>query len=315
MRVTLNLATRPYTDIGPALKRLRIAMAVLVVLGGALLLGLRAVHQKAEEARATEQKVQTRIDAINSERQGYQDRMRQPANAQLLTQVGALNQFFDEKTFSWTLAMEDLETVLPGGVQVVSLEPSRDPKTGRITLKLHVVGARDRADDLVENLEHSRHFLLPHIASESSDSSNGPNERFEPVSASNRFNFELLAEYNSAAPVDRKADKAQQEETRHEEMKHETVSRAAKPTANGQRVPPPVLPNVPQRIAPPLNVPPAPGMAPGRPAYTGTVPPRGNPYPNRIPSQFPAPNRDPNSYPNPNQNPIPNPNSHPGGPQ
>jgi type IV pilus assembly protein PilN len=320
MRVTLNLATRPYIDIGPAVKRLRIAMAVLVVLGGALLLGLRAVHQKAEEARATEQKVQTRIDAINRERQGYQDRMRQPANAQLLTQVGALNQFFDEKTFSWTLAMEDLETVLPGGVQVVSLDPSRDSKTGRITLKLHVVGARDRADDLVENLEHSRHFLLPHIVSESSDSTGGPNERFEPVSASNRFNFELLAEYNPAAPVDRKAEKAQQEETRHEEIKHEKVSRAPKPTANGQRALPPVLPsvlpNAPQRrLAPPLNVPPAPGMAPGRPPYTGTLPARPGPYPNRIPSQFPVPNRNPNSYPNPNQNPIPNPNSHPGGPQ
>ena len=104
--------------------------------------------------------MQSKIDAINRERQGYQDLMRQPANAQLLTQVGTLNQLFDEKTFSWTLAMEDLETVLPGGVQVTTLEPVRD-KTGNITLKLRVVGPRDRAVDLVQNLEHSRHFLLP----------------------------------------------------------------------------------------------------------------------------------------------------------
>jgi type IV pilus assembly protein PilN len=305
MRVTLNLATRPYIDIGPAVKRLRISMAVLVVLGGALLLGLRAVHQKAEDARATEQKVQTRIDAINRERQGYQDRMRQPANAQLLTQVAALNQFFDEKTFSWTLAMEDLETVLPGGVQVVNLQPSRDPKTDRISLKLHVVGARDRADDLVENLEHSRHFLLPHIVSESSDSSNGPNQQFEPVSASNRFNFELLAEYNSAAPVDRKAEKAQQEETRREEMRQ-----VEKPAAGAERV----LPSPqPRRAAQPLAAPASPLAPYARPPYTGAVPPRGNTYPNRLPNQYPVPNRNPNSYPNPNPN--PNPNSHPGGPQ
>ena len=89
-------------------------MAVLVVLGIALGLGLRAVHQKADEARATEASVQGQIDAINQERLGYQNRMRQPENAQLLNQVAALNQLFDEKTFSWTLAMEDLETVLPG---------------------------------------------------------------------------------------------------------------------------------------------------------------------------------------------------------
>ncbi len=225
MRISLNLATRPYSDLGPALKRLRIAMAVLAVLGIALGLGLRAVHQKAEVARATEARVQSKIDAINQERLGYQNMMRLPDNAQLLNQAAALNQLFDEKTFSWTLAMEDLETVLPGGVQVVNLEPSRDPKTGLITLKLRVIGARDRTDDLVQNLEHSRYFLLPHIVSESSESTGGPNERVEPVSASNRFNFELLTEYNAAVPVERKAGK------KHEEEKPSADRKRAGPSA------------------------------------------------------------------------------------
>ncbi len=111
MKITLNLATRPYVDIGPALKRLRIAMAVLAVIAIGLCLGLRAVHQKAGEARATEQRVQSKIDSISRERQGYQEMMRRPANDRLLKQAGKLNQLFDEKTFSWTLAMEDLENV------------------------------------------------------------------------------------------------------------------------------------------------------------------------------------------------------------
>jgi len=41
--------------------------------------------------------------------------MRQPANVQVVAQAEALNKLFDKKTFSWTLAMEDLETVLPAG--------------------------------------------------------------------------------------------------------------------------------------------------------------------------------------------------------
>ncbi len=86
--------------------------------------------------------------------------MRQPANAQVLAQAEALNQLFDEKAFSWTLAMEDLETVLPGGVQVSTIEPVRD-KDGHITLHLRVIGPRDRAVELVQNLEHSKRFLLP----------------------------------------------------------------------------------------------------------------------------------------------------------
>jgi type IV pilus assembly protein PilN len=170
-------------------------------------LGLRAVHQKADEARATEQRVQSKIDAINREREGYQEMMRQPANARLLKEVGMLNQLFDQKTFSWTLAMEDLENVVPGGVQVATLEPTSDEKTGRTTVKLRVVGPRDRADDLVQNLEHSKHFLLPGIVGESSEATGGQADRLEPVSASNRFTFELQAEYNPAAPMERKAQK------------------------------------------------------------------------------------------------------------
>jgi type IV pilus assembly protein PilN len=205
MKISLNLATRSYIDLRPALKRLRIGIAVLAALGLILCLGLRAFHQKAEQARATELQVQRQIDSINQERQGYQAMMRQPDNAQLLAQIDTLNKLFDEKIFSWTLAIEDLETVLPAGVEVTNLEPIRDAKTGQITLKLRVVGPRDHADDLVQNLERSKHFLQPHIVGETSESSGGPNEKMEPVSASNRFNYELLAEYNSSSSADRRA--------------------------------------------------------------------------------------------------------------
>ncbi len=228
MKIALNLATRPYTDLGPAIKRLRIAMAVLAVVGIGLLLGVRAFHQKAEEARATEQQVQTKIDAIQRERQGYEAMMHQPANAQFMKQKDALNQLFEEKTFSWTLAMEDLETVLPGGVQVTTLEPARDTKTGRINLKLRVVGPRDHADDLVQNLEHSRHFLQPHIMGESSETTGGPNERLEPVSASNRFTYELQAEYSPIAPAIRKTERMQTND-----------KPAAETVRIGQNAPPP----------------------------------------------------------------------------
>ena len=205
MRVTLNLATRPYADIGPAIKLLRIAMAVLAVIGIGLGVGLHAFHQRAEEARKTEQQVQSQIDALKLERKGYRELMQQPDNAQLLARSKALNQLIDEKTFSWTLAMEDLETVLPGGVQATTLDPARDTKTGIITLKLRVLGPRDRAVDLVENLEHSKHFLFPNIVSESTESAGGPGERQEPPSASSRVNVELQAQYNPDTALDRKA--------------------------------------------------------------------------------------------------------------
>jgi type IV pilus assembly protein PilN len=195
MRVTLNLATRPFADLGPALKRLRIGIGILVFLAIVFGLGLRALHQKAEEARQRDHSLDGAIARVTQERENYQALMRRPDNAQLLTQADALNKLFDEKAFSWTLAMENLETVLPGGVQVATIEPAR-AKDGHITLHLRVVGPHDRSVGLVRNLEHSRRFLQPRIVGENSEATNSPNQRLEPVSATNRFNFDLQADYN-----------------------------------------------------------------------------------------------------------------------
>jgi type IV pilus assembly protein PilN len=256
VQISLNLASHPYTDFGPAIKRLRIAMGVLVLVALGLLLGLRAFHQRAEEARAREHSLDSQIARIALERQGYQNLMRQPENAQLLAHTIALNQLFGEKAFSWTLAMEDLETVLPGGVQVTQLEPVRD-KTGTITLHLRVVGPRDRAVDLVQNLEHSRRFLLPRIVGESAESTGGAGEKLAPVSASNRVNFDVLADYNTSAPIEHRAQKKPQE--------------AGKPSPEGANLPV-------RRILPahgsPLPVPP--GQPPVRRPYIGPVGPNPN---------------------------------------
>lgn len=258
MQISLNLATHPYTDFGPAIKRLRIAMGVLVLIALGLLLGLRAFHQKAEEARAREHSLDGQIAQIAMERQNYQNLMRQPENAQLLAQTSALNKLFDEKAFSWTLAMEDLETVLPGGVQVTQLEPIRD-KTGTITLHLRVVGPRDRAVDLVENLEHSRRFVQPRIVGESAESTGGPGQQLEPVSASSRVNFDLLADYNTSAAIQQRSEKKQQAELE-----------GGKPTPEGTRLPG-------RRVLPAPPAPAVPGRQSVRHPYTGPARPKPNP--------------------------------------
>jgi type IV pilus assembly protein PilN len=208
MRISLNLATKPFTDIGPTLKRLRVAMGALAIVAILLGVGVYELDQQAQTARQREQTLDAKIARVNNERRGDQAMMREPANAAVLEQAEKLNQLFDEKSFSWTLAMEDLETVLPGGVQVTTLEPVRE-KDGHISVHLRVMGARDKAIELVENLEHSKRFLRPRIVNESAETSGGLNQRVEPVSASNRVNFDLMADYNPAAPGERRPVRAQ----------------------------------------------------------------------------------------------------------
>ena len=125
MKITLNLATRPYADQGPALKRLRIGMGVLAGLLLLLGLGLLHFHQRALKMAAQQDAADASVARIQQEQLGYRTQMQQPANARVLLQAQFLNGLFDEKSFSWTAAMEDLERVLPGGVQVTAIEPSR----------------------------------------------------------------------------------------------------------------------------------------------------------------------------------------------
>jgi len=206
MRITVNLATKPFADIGPAIKRLRMAMGALAIIAIALWVALHFLHNQAEAARARAHSLDGSIAKVNQERQQAQVMMQQPDNAAVLNQVAALNRLIDTKAFSWTLAMEDLESVLPGGVQVTTLEPIVDKKDGHITVRMRVVGPRDMAVRLVQNLEHSRRFLQPRITGESAESAaNGQQQQLEPVSISNRVNFDLLADYNPALPGERKA--------------------------------------------------------------------------------------------------------------
>ena len=82
--------------------------------------------------------------------------------------------------------MEDLETVLPGGVQVTTLEPTRD-KDGHITLHLRVLGpARPRDSDGGESGALAALPEPAHCGRERRKSTGGTESAMEPVSASNR---------------------------------------------------------------------------------------------------------------------------------
>jgi type IV pilus assembly protein PilN len=278
MRVTLNLATRPFADLGPAIKRLRIGMGVLAFLSILLGVGLHAIHQKAEAARTRAHSLDGQIARITQEEESYKALMRQPDNAELLQQAAVLNKIIDDKSFSWTLAMEDLETVLPGRVQVTSLEPARQ-KDGHITLKLRVQGPRDLDVDLVRNLEHSRRFLLPRIVGENAaDTNDRPGtQRMQPVSAGDRVDFELQAEYNPANSEERKA------------QSRKAAAKAAEEASS--------------RVPRPLHPVPSPVPGRGRPPYTGVATP---PIHGSVPPDPRNPLRAPIRAPNPNP---------PGGPQ
>jgi type IV pilus assembly protein PilN len=205
MRITVNLASKPFIELRPVYQRLRIWMLILLVLALPFWLLMHSEQKKAAAATAHVRSMQNRVQQMQRQQQSYQSLMRQPQNAAVLTQSDFLNDLFRRKAFSWTATMTDLETVLPAGVQVLSIDPQVSP-TGHVVIRMRVSGSRDRAVALVKNLEGSKHFATPRLASEALATANSGNQQAMPVSGSNDVNFDILADYrplsvgNEASP-------------------------------------------------------------------------------------------------------------------
>ena len=116
--------------------------------------------------------LKAKTQQYQQERQGNEARMQQPQNMAVLERSQFLNAVFARKSFSWTAVMMDLERVLPTGVQVTSIEPSIT-KEGDVNIRLRVSGDRERAVQLVRNLETSQRFLSPRLASEQAQTQEG----------------------------------------------------------------------------------------------------------------------------------------------
>lgn len=194
MRVTVNLASRPYVELRPIYARLRLWMLVLALLAIPLWWLLGIEQQRAAVAMARVHSMETQVAQMQRQQQSYQAMMRQPQNAAVLTQSEFLNDLFRRKAFSWTAIMTDLETVLPAGVQVLSIDPQMAPD-GHVTIHMRVSGARDRAVELVKNLEDSKHFAYPRLSGEALSTSNTGNQPTQVNASSSDVNFDILADY------------------------------------------------------------------------------------------------------------------------
>lgn len=247
MKITVNLASKPYVDVRSIIKQLRILMAIFLVLALPLWLLLRSERKKAEASTARVEAVENTVQRLEQQQQSYQALMRQPQNAAVLTQSDFLNSLFRRKAFSWTATMTDLETVLPSGVQVLSIEPEVSPD-GEVAIRLRVSGARDRAVELVRNLEKSRHFAYPRLAGEAlATSTTGPNQGAQPINAAMQENFDILADYRPLSEAEEKSEQAAEAKagTTAEDKTGEQRSGNETPTEKKTRTRAPGATNIP----------------------------------------------------------------------
>ena len=207
MRISVNLATRPFVELRPLFARLRLAMVLLALLAVGLGFGLHALNARAQDAQAQMDGLKAKTQQFEQERLANEARMRQPENRGVLERSQFLNAVFAQKSFSWTAVMMDLEKVLPVGVQVTSLEP-QIAKDGAVSIRLRVSGDRGRAVQLVRNLETSQRFVSPRLAGEAAQTQDATRTNVSLGAAAGAVEFEILSGYNPLPELSLKKDAA-----------------------------------------------------------------------------------------------------------
>jgi type IV pilus assembly protein PilN len=210
MKISINLASKPFVELRPLFAQLKLAMGGLALLAVLLSVGVHFYGIQAEKANAAMTALKAQTLAVQETTAANERRMRLPENQGVLARSQFLNRLFAEKAFSWTGVMMDLERVVPQGVQVTSIDPEIS-KQGVVTIHLRVTGDRDKAVQLVRNLEVSKHFIDPRLGSEQALTSEkakaigAQGANFQNVSADaagTGVEFEILSGYQGLGKRD-----------------------------------------------------------------------------------------------------------------
>jgi type IV pilus assembly protein PilN len=207
MRISVNLATRPFIELRPLYARLRLAAVALTFLAVLLGIALHFLNARARVAEAQMNALKAKTLEYQQLRQHNEARMHQPQNMAVLERSQFLNALFAKKSFSWTAVMMDLERVLPAGVQVTSIEPATS-KSGDVSIRLRVSGERERAVELVGNLEKSQRFIAPRLATESAQTQEGQSAASSGL-VPGAVEFDIYSGYNPLPVVAAKKAKTE----------------------------------------------------------------------------------------------------------
>ena len=97
MRISVNLASRPFVELRPLFARLRLAMVGLTLLAAGLFVAAHSLNAKAKVATAQMDALTARTQSFENQRARNEARMRQPENRAVLDRSMFLNALFARK--------------------------------------------------------------------------------------------------------------------------------------------------------------------------------------------------------------------------
>jgi uncharacterized membrane-anchored protein YhcB (DUF1043 family) len=167
MRLNINLASQKYVDARRFYILWGSAVAALLVF--TIFLGIRAryTYAAAKQSGKHIAELREKIRHLEEQKAQAEAKLNEPANHDVREQSSFWNDFFEQKSFSWTELFTDLEKIMPGRAFVVSVAPS-PTRDHRLKLKMTIAGEKtDDANDLIKKMEKSERFRFPVLEGQS----------------------------------------------------------------------------------------------------------------------------------------------------
>lgn len=195
MRININLASQKYQDASEFYLRWGGALAlVLVITAGLAFLAWSNYRTTTRDSKHIRE-LRDKITRLDEEQRRAEAVLNRPENRDVRDQSQFWNDVIDQKSFSWTQLLSDLERIMPSRAYVVSAQPTITPEK-QLKLQLVIVGEKfDNANELLVKMEHSERFRLPELQATSPHHKEGTSP-----GAPSGWQFEIVTYYAPSTP-------------------------------------------------------------------------------------------------------------------
>jgi hypothetical protein len=182
--LTINLASTPFRRERARNAALVAACAVLSIL--LIVLVSMIFRERGRAAKVRQQIEAQRVELAKYQREQSRSRsiLGKTENADVFSESAFLNQLIARRAVSWTMVFDDLQTVLPYNVRLVSVRLPQvaagdDPSSNHIQLDMFVGAERQEAVvELLKRLEQSPRFGSAALISQQPPAQNEPFFRY-----------------------------------------------------------------------------------------------------------------------------------------
>ena len=158
IKIYINLSSRPFVNNRKFYLLAGSLLIVFLVSSYWNFSRYHMIHAHRGEANRLLSGDRVRIEAMTREQEKLLSRLQTADTAEFLDRVEHVNQLITRRTFSWTALLNDLETLTPANLQIVSIKPQVRGKEMGIEI---IANGRESGDYIkfISNLEASEKFF------------------------------------------------------------------------------------------------------------------------------------------------------------